>query len=213
MEPIDLIANPSVRPPPPEPLSPATEPSGCGPPVDPPVRGDSSVVAMTHTEPTTIDLPAETVLTVSGSGDTDSPAFGVAVGALFAVRGALGGADVPLEGTYRQAGDGPFDLASPDGWLWALSVPMPPGATPAAVVAAASEVAPMVELADRPGGRAVALIHHGPYADEGPSLAALRAFAADQGLTITGPHTETYLTDPNRTPPADLRTRLRYPVR
>jgi hypothetical protein len=150
---------------------------------------------MTHTAPTVIDLPADTVLACSGAGDTDSPAFAAAVGALFAVRGALGVGDVPLEGTYRQSGDGEFDLASPDGWLWTLSVPAPPGTTPAAV-AAAGDAGVMVELVDRPGGRAVSLVHHGPYLDEGPSLAALRSFAEAEQLTITGPHTETYLTDP-----------------
>jgi hypothetical protein len=168
---------------------------------------------MTHTDPTFIDVPADTVLACRGAGDTDQPAFAAAVGALFAVRGALGGGDVPLEGTYRQAGEGEFDLGSPDGWLWTLAVPAPPGSTPAAVAAAAAEAAVPVELVARPGGRAVSLVHRGPYIDEGPSLAALRSFAAAEGLTITGPHTETYLTDPNRTPPAGFRTRLRYPVR
>ncbi|MGF1646140.1 MAG: GyrI-like domain-containing protein [Kineosporiaceae bacterium] len=88
----------------------------------------------------------------------------------------------------------------------------PPGSTSAAVAAAVAEAGVSVELVDRLGGRAVSLVHHGPYTDEGPSVAALRPFAAAEGLTVTGPHTETYLTDPNRTPPAGLRTRLRYPV-
>ena len=60
--------------------------------------------------------------------------------------------------------------------------------------------------------RVARLVHHGPYADEGPSLEALRAFAGARGLRIADAHTETYLTDPRATPPAELRTELRVPV-
>jgi hypothetical protein len=51
------------------------------------------------------------------------------------------------------------------------------------------------------------------HEDEGPSLAALHAFVAEQGLEPAGPHTETYLNDPGTTAPADLRTELRVPVK
>jgi effector-binding domain-containing protein len=56
------------------------------------------------------------------------------------------------------------------------------------------------------------LLHRGPYADEGPSLAALYSFVERAGLVPAGPHTEVYLTDPSTTPPAQLRTLLQVPV-
>lgn len=70
-----------------------------------------------------------------------------------------------------------------------------------------------VRVEARPAQHVVRLLHHGPYADEGPSLAALYAFAADAGLQPAGPHSELYLTDPRIVAPADLRTELRLPVR
>lgn len=69
-----------------------------------------------------------------------------------------------------------------------------------------------VRLRHEDGRRVARLLHEGPYADEGPSLAALYEFVSTQGLTPAGPHTEVYLTDPSRTAPADLRTILQVPV-
>lgn len=143
--------------------------------------------------------PARTVLAVDGRGGPHSPAFGAAVGALYAALGA----DAPLEGTWWSGEDRlGFDLDHPDEWRWTLTVPAP----------ASSPATGAVRREDRPAQRVARLIHHGPYAEEGPSLDALRAFVAAQGLRIADAHTETYLTDPRTTPPAELRTELRVPV-
>ena len=160
---------------------------------------------MTFTEPRLIDLPARTVLAVDGEGPTTSPRFAEAVRTLIAARFSLGGDYAPFEGTYRQQDRTDFDLGDPEGWVWTLSVDAPAGAADAAVP-------PGVRLERQPAGRAISLTHIGPYEEEGPSLAALRDFASASALTITGPHTETYLSDPTVTAPADLRTLLRYPI-
>ena len=89
-----------------------------------------------------------------------------------------------------------FDLGDPANWRWTLAVPVPSA----------------VRLVQRPAQRVAWLVHHGPYEDEGPTLGALYAFVVAQGLTPAGPHTETYLNDPSRTAPADLRTEIRVPV-
>jgi len=172
------------------------------------------------TSPILADLPARDVLTVDGRGDPAAPAFAGAVRALFAVRAVLGGRDdVPLEGSYAQ--DGPvtsttglsFDLEAPDGWRWRLLVPAPLHARAEAVETAAARFGAAVHLRRSPGRSVAQLRHHGPYADEGPSLAALYAFVADRGLVPDGPHTEVYLTDPRTVAPQDLRTVLQVPVR
>jgi hypothetical protein len=68
-------------------------------------------------------------------------------------------------------------------------------------------------LLRRPAAQRIAqLVHRGPYAEEGPSLAALYAFVADRGLRPTGAHTEVYLADPRVVEPSALRTLLRVPV-
>jgi len=166
------------------------------------------------TDPAVIDLPARAVLTVDGTGAPEAPAFTAAVRALFAVRAALGARDdVPLEGSYSQDGDPlRFDLDAPDGWHWRLLVPAPPHAAPEAVATAAARFGAPVHLRRPRAQRAARLLHRGPYADEGPSLAALYAFVERAGLVPAGPHTEVYLTDPSVTPPARLRTILQVPV-
>lgn len=166
------------------------------------------------TAPAVTEIPAREVLAVDGRGTPEDPSFGEAIRALFAVRAALGARDdVPLEGSYHQDGDPlRFELDAPAGWHWQLRVPAPPAATADAVVDAAARFGAPVRLCTAQAQRAAQLLHRGPFADEGPSLAALYAFVAELGLRQAGPHTEVYLTDPGTTAPAELRTLLRVPV-
>ncbi|MHA6621931.1 GyrI-like domain-containing protein [Pseudonocardia sp. DLS-67] len=170
-----------------------------------------------HTDtatPELVDLPARAVLTVDGTGAPEAPEFTRAVRALFAVRAALGAReDVPLEGSYSQDGDPlRFDLAEPGGWHWRLLVPAPAHVTAQAVETAGRRFGAPVHLRSPAAQRVARLLHHGPYADEGPSLAALYAFVERAGLAPAGPHTEVYLTDPATTPPVRMRTFLQVPV-
>jgi hypothetical protein len=156
-----------------------------------------------HTQPELAELPPRTVLVVEGSGSPDNPAFAAAVRALY---GALGDDDAVLEGTWWSGDDRlSFDHDRPDDWNWTLFVTAPDD------VVAAPESG--VRRERRPAERVARLVHHGPYEDEVPSLAALYAFASAQGLTVTDAHTEAYLNDPRVVAPADLRTELRVPVR
>jgi hypothetical protein len=169
---------------------------------------DSTVTALARTrpQPSVVELPARDELVVDGRGDPDDTPFAEAVRDLYAARAALGDpADVPLEGSYWQAGRrDDFDLDARADWEWQLVVPAPPGAAPPADGRA--------WLRHAPAHTAVQLLHRGAFADEGPALARLHAFAAEQGLAVTGPHVEVYLTDPRTTPDPDLRTVLRVPV-
>ncbi len=145
---------------------------------------------MTYTTPEFIEIPAHAVLAVDGRGSADGPAFEAAVGTLLADR--------TIQGTWWSGDDRMrFELEHPDGWSWTLAVPL----------------ATEARIEQREAQRVARLVHHGPYEDEGPSLAALYAFVAEQGLEAAGPHTETYFNDPGTTPPADLRTELRVPVK
>jgi hypothetical protein len=145
---------------------------------------------LTHTAPQLADLPERTVLAIDGEGAPVGPGFEAAIAALQP--------DAPFEGTWWSGDDRlAFDLERPDGWRWTLAVPVPG----------------TVRLVRHPAQRVAWLVHHGPYEDEGPALAALYAFVAEQGLTPAGPHTEVYLTDPSRVAPAELRTEIRVPVK
>ena len=56
-------------------------------------------------------------------------------------------------------------------------------------------------------------MHIGPYADEGPNIARMHAFAEEQGYSLHGKHHEIYLKDPNRTAPEKLKTVIRQPIK
>jgi hypothetical protein len=62
-------------------------------------------------------------------------------------------------------------------------------------------------------GKAVQLMHLGPYSEEPASIARMVAFSDEHGLKPNGKHHEIYLGDPRRTAPAKLKTVLRHPVK
>jgi hypothetical protein len=61
-------------------------------------------------------------------------------------------------------------------------------------------------------GLAAQVMHLGPYADEGPTIARLHTLIAERGYAPTGKHHEIYLSDPTRSAPEKLRTVIRQPV-
>lgn len=71
---------------------------------------------------------------------------------------------------------------------------------------------PKLRFAPFEEGKAVQIMHIGPYDQEGPAIAGLHAFAAENGLHICGKHHEIYLSDPGRTAPEKMKTVVRQPV-
>jgi hypothetical protein len=61
-------------------------------------------------------------------------------------------------------------------------------------------------------GHCVQMLHVGPYERENDSIALMRSFAEANGLKLSGPHHEIYLSDPRRVPPERLKTILRNPA-
>jgi hypothetical protein len=61
-------------------------------------------------------------------------------------------------------------------------------------------------------GRAIQVMHLGPYATEMATIARMDAFAQANGLTLHGRHHEIYLGDPRRAAPEKMKTVLRHPV-
>jgi hypothetical protein len=59
-------------------------------------------------------------------------------------------------------------------------------------------------------GTIAQVVHHGAYAEEGRTIERLRAFVAENGFEVAGPHEEEYLTRPGA---KDQRTVIRVPVR
>lgn len=181
--------------------------------------------------PERLDVPPVGYLAVDGAGDPNTaPEYGAAVATLYAVaytlRSAVKAAGgepwtvMPLEGLWWADDPGDFVRGERAAWRWTMLIAQPPVVTSemvtdAVAAAAARGKAPAAERLRHEvleEGDAVQVLHHGPYADEGPTVAALHAWIADAGLALRGAHHEVYLTDPRRSTPERMRTILRQPV-
>jgi len=64
-----------------------------------------------------------------------------------------------------------------------------------------------------PGGKAAACLHVGPYNQLGAAYEALQKWMQANGYVPAGVAYEFYLNDPGATPPAELQTRLVFPLK
>lgn len=182
-------------------------------------------------EPVRLTVPPLRFVMVDGSGDpSTSPGYADAVSMLYAVsygvRGLVkqsGGTPwtvLPLEGLWWADDMSAFIAGSRGDWLWTMMIAQPEVVTvdlieravSAAVAKGRAAAADRLRFEAFDEGDVVQVMHHGPYADEGPTIAALHAFVADHGWERVGKHHEVYLNDPRRVAPAAMRTILRQPV-
>jgi AraC family transcriptional regulator len=63
------------------------------------------------------------------------------------------------------------------------------------------------------GAEVASTVHKGPFEQVGQTIHALGAWIAENGYEIVGPYEEVYLSDPGKTPPEELLTELRFPVK
>jgi hypothetical protein len=177
-----------------------------------------------------VEVPPTPYLMIDGEGDPNTaPEYREAVEALFALAYALKfalkkreGLDftvMPLEGLWSTGG-GEFDPERKDEFRWTAMIAQPDAVTQELFVETRAEVErkknlaalPRVRLETYHEGRALQILHVGPYDEEGPRIEKLHAHARERGLAPTGRHHEIYLSDPRRTLPSRLKTILRQPV-
>lgn len=60
-------------------------------------------------------------------------------------------------------------------------------------------------------GDAAQLMHIGPYADEGPNIAKIHQYIAENGWKLSKKHHEIYLSDPRKVAPEKMKTVIRQP--
>ncbi len=70
---------------------------------------------------------------------------------------------------------------------------------------------PLLRLEGFAEGKAVQIMHIGPYSEEGPTIKKLHEAIVEQGNRLTGTHHEIYLGDPARSAPDKLKTIIRQP--
>lgn len=189
-----------------------------------------------------VDVPEMVFLVADGRGEPNAQPFKDAVQRLYALSYTLKfglekaeGLEYkvsPLEGLWWLEDAADFDARQHrdrwnwiqqhrDGWSWTVLIRQPEAVTPEWLERAKDEVErkkglrglESVRLERYREGRAVQVLHLGPYSAEAETLAHLDDEMARRGYAMNGKHHEIYLSGPERTPPERWKTILRHPVR
>ena len=181
--------------------------------------------------PAMVEVPEQQFLMIDGHGDPNtskqyreavSALFSVSYAAKFALKraGIVDYVVMPLEGLWSSPDMSAFTTGNKSAWDWTMMIMQPDSVTlevfEAALEKAAQKSLPALErtrLERFAEGPAAQVMHRGPYSTEGPTVAALHAFIAEQGHELAGRHHEIYLSDPRRSAPENMKTILRQPVR
>jgi hypothetical protein len=185
--------------------------------------------------PVMVEVPVLNYLMIDGHGDPNtSPVYQAAVEALytlsytlkFAIKKAEATdyAVMPLEGLWWVEDMAQFTTTDKSAWDWTMMIVQPEPVTAEWVERARAEAikkkgpgetaqaVSRIRFEPYAEGRAAQIMHLGPYSAEGPTVARLHAFIAQQGFALRGRHHEIYLGDPRRTAPEKLKTVIRQPV-
>lgn len=178
-----------------------------------------------------VDVPDMQFLMVDGVGDPNTSQeyqqavealYGVAYGLKFLIKKELilDYAVMPLEGLWWVPDMREFSVDRKEDWLWTMMIMQPEEVTATLferVLAQVQHKKATPALAklrleyfhEGPGAQ---IMHLGPYAAEGPTIARLHAFIRDQGYDFVQKHHEIYLSDPRRAAPEKMKTVIRQPI-
>jgi hypothetical protein len=195
------------------------------------LKRDLKILYTARQVPTLVEVPELAYLMVDGAGDPNTaPEYREAVEVLYAVsyaakfalktRSGLDYTVMPLEGLWWADDPAKFVQRDKSDWQWTAMILQPDQVDSTLVtesLSKASKKGPLpagsrLRLQRWTEGRAAQILHVGPYAGEGPTIARLHEFIEASGLRLTGKHHEIYLGDPRRTAPERLKTIIRQPV-
>jgi hypothetical protein len=186
--------------------------------------------------PQEVDLPDVQVVAVTGNEPPGSQQYSDAIGALYGIgyglkMGFKSGKIPKPKGwfDYRVGAletiwwsvRGPLRIDDPKTLRWQAYLMVPRFVSGARLEDARRQAtAKHVEVPyDRASlevvneGRAVQILHVGPYSAEQPTIERLHGYIADHGLAVNGRHHEIYISDPRRTTPEKIKTVIRIPVK
>ena len=164
-----------------------------------------------------VNVPKMNFLMIDGQGNPNtSPIYAAAVSALYAVaytlkfklkkEAAIDYGVMPLEGLWWVDDMRQFTVSDKSAWKWTMMIMQPEFVTAKMVSDAKREVvenkeiaaAEQVRLEAFAEGKAAHIMYFGAYVDEGPTIAAIHDFIAQNGGKLSGKHHEIYLGDPRR---------------
>ena len=181
--------------------------------------------------PTLVTVRPATYLTITGKGEPGGEAFTAKLGALFAMAYAIKFAAKSAGRDYKVCGPeglwwgtrkrSDFLHEAKDQWKWKLLIRTPDFVTDddldqavaTLIVKGKGPEVKKVELETIDEALCAQVLHVGPYSNEPQTIALMKEFVAQKGLTFRGVHHEIYLSDPRRVAEGKLRTILRHPVR
>jgi hypothetical protein len=175
--------------------------------------------------PRELTVPAGTFLAVDGIGEPGGRAYQTAIEALYSVAYTLkfalkraGVLDFKIPNLECLWLSGPSKTPAAE-WQWRLLVRVPDPITEEQIADAGGRVRAKKEIdtsivrrIEAGGGRAIQVLHVGPYDTVTGSYEKLGAYAQKHGLELEGVGHEVYLNDPRRTAVEKLRTVVRMPL-
>lgn len=180
---------------------------------------------------TLVDVPQMQFVMIDGKGPPGNAAYTNALSWLYPISYGIKfrskielGQDYvvpPLEGLWWADDYGAYTSDRRDEWLWRMMIRVPDWIPHDIYAQCAEKTA--IKLGKPPKtlrldtfheGPSAQILHIGPYADEGPTIAKIHdEFLPENGLAENGEHHEIYLSDPRKTAPEKLKTVLRQPVK
>ncbi len=175
-----------------------------------------------------VEVPPLQFLMIDGYGDPNStPSFQEDINSLYSLSYTIKftfkkmaiGRDfkvMPLEGLWWMD-----DMHHKNDWKWTLMILQPKFVTGSHLESAKEQVGRKkkltsldhVRLERFDEGKAVQILHVGPYSQEGQAIEQLHEYMASYGYSPNGKHHEIYLSDPKRVSPERWKTILRQPVK
>ncbi len=177
-------------------------------------------------------MPKMQFAIINGQGDpNNSEEFQNAAGALYSVlytmkfsrkkAGELPDFSVgALEGLWWATKGEPFVMGNKADWLWTLMIWVPDiidknefdKYVEIVKVKKPNPALDKLRLENFEEGKAVQIMHLGPYATEKEDVDLMHDFIEKQGYKPHGKHHEIYLSDPRRGDPAKIKTIVRHPI-
>jgi hypothetical protein len=178
-----------------------------------------------------VDVPEMNFAMFDGKGPPGNVAYATALSWLYPVSYGIKfksklelGKDYvvpPLEGLWWADDYAAYTADRRDEWQWTMMIRVPDWIeqdmfTQSVEKAAGKLGTPPETLRFQSfnEGQSVQIMHIGPYADEGPTIAKIHnEFLPENNLVENGEHHEIYIGDPRKIAPEKLRTVLRQPVK
>ena len=180
-----------------------------------------------------VDVPQMNFLMIDGRGDPNtSQEFQEAVEALFGVsytakfmvkkgETAIDYSVMPLEGLWWMDNMAEFSIERKHEWKWTAMIMQPEYVSADLLQAAMAQVEKKknpaalskLRFESYQEGEAAQIMHIGPFAEEGPTIAKIHQFIEDNGYALSGKHHEIYLSDFRRAAPEKLKTVIRQSLK